>query len=54
VAESRKNMAVDMRPKVVAKAMTYELIFFAFGFTMIFGLPLYFYKIKPMQEEYKE
>ena len=45
VAESKKNMKIDLRPKVVIRAMRYELLFFAFGFTFIFGLPLYFYKI---------
>lgn len=39
-----------MRPKVLVRTMTYELIFFAFGLTMVFGLPYYFYKIKPMEE----
>jgi hypothetical protein len=52
VAESKKNMKIDMRPKVLFRTMSSELIIFAFGFTMIVGLPLYFLKIKPMQEDY--
>jgi hypothetical protein len=51
VAESKKNMKIDLRPKVVIRAMRYELLFFAFGFTFVFGLPLYFYKVKPILEE---
>lgn len=39
-----------MRPKVLVRTMYYELLFFAFGMTMVVGLPLYFYKIKPMQD----
>jgi tRNA(Glu) U13 pseudouridine synthase TruD len=31
VAESRRNMRIDMRPKVVAKTMTKELMLLAFA-----------------------
>lgn len=39
-----------MRPKVLIRTMYYELLFLSFGITMVVGLPLYFYKIKPMRD----
>ena len=38
-------MRVDMRPKVVAKIMTKELIMLFFALVSAIGMPLYFYKI---------
>jgi hypothetical protein len=45
--DSRRNMRVDMRPKVVARVMTKELLLLLFAVTAIFGMPLYFFRIKP-------
>jgi hypothetical protein len=50
IKESRRNMKVDMRPKVMMRVMTKELLLLMFGFTAIVGMPLYFFKIKPALE----
>eukprot|EP00347_Sterkiella_histriomuscorum_P000192 403376826 len=52
VAESRKNMRVDMRPKVVAKIMTKEIALLTLALTFGVAMPLYFYKLKGIKEEY--
>lgn len=65
IAESRKNMRVDMRASVLAKTMTKELIFVSFGLLCAIGIllqltyfglgmPLYYLKIKHIKEEYVE
>ena len=43
-------MRVDMRPKVVAKVMTKELLLFGLALLATATMPVYFYKIKPMKE----
>ena len=45
-------MRVDMRPKVVAKIMTKELILFCLALIAAVGMPLYFFKIQKIKEQY--
>ena len=54
IAESRRNMRVDMRPAVVAKTMYKELILLAFALLAAGGLPLYFIKVRPAQLAFHE
>ena len=49
VAESRRNMRVDLRPSVVAKTMHKELLLFAFALLAAGSIPFYFLKIRPSQ-----
>ena len=41
-----------MRPKVVAKTMTKELILVTLALTCAIGMPLYYLKLKKIQSEY--
>ena len=50
--ESRRNMRVDMRPKVVAKIMSKELILFGLALMAAICMPLYFFKVKSIKEKY--
>ena len=50
--DSRRNMRVDMRPGVVAKVMTKELLLFGLALLATASMPVYFYKVKPMRERY--
>ena len=43
-------MRIDMRPKVVAKIMTKELILFGLALLAAASMPIYFFKVKPMKE----
>ena len=54
IMDSRRNMRVDMRPKVVARTMTKELllVFVALSACVIF--PLYFLKLRHIKAEYTE
>ena len=52
VAESRRNMRIDMRPKVVARVMSKELILLGLALTCAVGMPLYFYKLKALKDDY--
>ena len=54
VAESRKNMRIDFRPKVVARTMTWELILASISLAAVVSLPLYFIKVKPIFQKYQE
>ena len=53
LAESRKNMAIDMRPKVLMKVMSLELLIALFALTMTVCVPFYFLKVIPRQEQIK-
>lgn len=53
VAESRKNMRIDMRPAVVARTMTLELMLGCISLFAAASLPLYFLKVRPILEEYR-
>ena len=48
VAESRQSMRIDMRPKVVMRTMTIELMVASLGVCFCLGMPFYFFKIKPL------
>ena len=50
--ESRRNMRVDMRPKVVAKIMSKELVLFGLALIAAISMPLYFFKVKNIKEKY--
>ncbi|TNV84204.1 hypothetical protein FGO68_gene3399 [Halteria grandinella] len=52
--DSRRNMRVDMRPKVVAKIMSKELFLFLFALLAAAGMPLYFYKVHGLREQMTE
>ena len=54
LAESKRNMKIDFRPKVVRKVMRTELLIFGFGLCMTFGMPIYFLKVVPYLEKYNE
>lgn len=64
LADSRRNMRVDMRAKVVARTMTKELIFAGFGLICAIGnllicfnilaMPLYYLKIQKIKSKYSE
>ena len=54
VAESRRNMRVDLRPAVVAKTMHMELLLFAFALLAAGSIPFYFLKVRPGQLELHE
>lgn len=47
-------MRIDMRPKVVAKLMSKEILLFIFAMIAAAGMPLYFYKIHGLREEMAE
>ena len=54
VAESRRSMRIDMRPKVLIRVMKVELLWGLFSLTAMVSLPLYFLKIKPYRERLAE
>ena len=54
VAESRKNMRVDMRPAVLSRTMPKELFLFSIAVTCVFVMPLYFYKVRPLLRQRRE
>ncbi len=45
-------MRIDMRPKVVAKIMSKELILFGLALMAATAMPLYFFKVKNIKEKY--
>ena len=49
VAESKRNMQIDMRPKVLAKTMTGEVILVATTILAVIAMPVYFLKVRPVQ-----
>ena len=49
VAESRKNMAIDMRPQVLVRTMTGEVILGLMSIMCVIAMPVYFLKIRPVQ-----
>ena len=64
VAESRRNMKIDLRPAVISKTMTKELILASLSILAVIsklsstlkdaGLPLYFLKVKPILQRYAD
>ena len=51
VAESKKNMQIDMRPRVLVKTMTGEVILGLMSIMAVIAMPVYFLKIRPVQLE---
>ena len=51
VAYSRKNMRIDMRPQVLFKTMTWELLLASLSLGAVIMMPIYFLKIRPTQLE---
>ena len=49
VAESKKNMKIDMRPKVLIKTMSGEVILVGCSLMAVIAMPVYFLKIRPVQ-----
>ena len=49
VAESRKNMAIDMRPKVLLRTMTGEVFLGLVSVMCVIAMPVYFLKVRPVQ-----
>ena len=47
-------MRVDMRPKIVAKIMSKELILFGLALMAAMSMPIYFLKVRGMQEDYTD
>ena len=64
VAESRRNMKIDLRPAIISKTMTKELILASLSILAVIsklsstlqdaGLPLYFLKVKPILQRYAD
>lgn len=54
MAESKRNMKIDTRLRVIGRVMRLELLIFMFSVSAIIGLPLYFLKIKPYRERIHE
>ena len=54
VAESRKNMRVDMRLAVLSRTMPKELFLACIAVGCVVSMPLYFYKVKPLQRQRQE
>ena len=49
VAESRKNMAIDMRPSVLVRTMTGEVFLGLVSVMCVIAMPVYFLKVRPVQ-----
>ena len=52
--DSKRNMRIDMRPKVVARVMNKEIILFIFAIIAAAGMPIYFLKVHKAKEDYAE
>lgn len=48
VAESRRNMKIDMRPSVVVRTMTGEVILVSISLMAVIAMPVYFLKVRPI------
>eukprot|EP00352_Strombidinopsis_acuminata_P004555 CAMPEP_0176366336 /NCGR_PEP_ID=MMETSP0126-20121128/21112_1 /TAXON_ID=141414 ORGANISM="Strombidinopsis acuminatum, Strain SPMC142" /NCGR_SAMPLE_ID=MMETSP0126 /ASSEMBLY_ACC=CAM_ASM_000229 /LENGTH=61 /DNA_ID=CAMNT_0017723723 /DNA_START=224 /DNA_END=409 /DNA_ORIENTATION=+ len=48
VAESKKNMRIDMRPGVLLRTMPLEFVLVTLTLAAVIGMPLYFLKLKDM------
>ena len=52
MADSRRNMRIDLRPKVVMRTMRVELLIFGAGIAACLMMPLYFLKLRPYGENW--
>ena len=48
VAESRKNMAIDMRPQVLVRTMGGEVLLVTLTVAAVIAMPVYFLKVRPI------
>ena len=48
VAESRKNMKIDMRPKVLVRTMGGEVLLASLSLMAVIAMPVYYLKIRPV------
>ena len=46
LADSRRNMKIDLRPRAVMRIMRFELFVGLFSLSACIMMPLYFFKIK--------
>ena len=54
LADSKRNMKIDFRPRAVMRIMRLELIIAGAALCMWIGMPVYFLKIKPKKDEFME
>ena len=54
LAESKRNMKIDFRPRAVMRIMRLELIIFGSAMLMCVGMPLYFLKLRPYKIQYQK
>ena len=54
LADSRRNMKIDFRPRAVMRIMRLELLIFFAGISMCAIMPFYFLKIRGYKEKYLE
>ena len=54
LADSKRNMKIDFRPRAVMRIMRLELLIFAASISMCIGMPLYFLKFRGYKEKYVE
>ena len=54
MAESKKNMKIDFRPRVVMRVMRHELLIFSASMCACLMIPMYFLKLRPYHEKYIE
>ena len=52
MAESKRNMRIDFRPRVIMRTMRLELFIATFSITMCCMLPAYFLKLKPLKQDF--
>jgi hypothetical protein len=54
LADSRRNMKIDFRPRAVMRIMRLELLILFASLSMCVGMPLYFLKFRNYKEKYME
>ena len=54
LADSKRNMKIDFRPRAVMRIMRLELIILAGALCFWIGMPVYFLKIKPKKDAFME
>ena len=47
LADSRRNMKIDLRPRVLMRLMRFEIVIALFSLTACVSFPTYFYYVKP-------
>jgi hypothetical protein len=54
LADSKRNMKIDFRPRAVMRIMRLELLILLASLSMCIGMPLYFIKFRVYKEKYEE